>query len=406
MVLGMRLGNWVWHVEVGCGPETIQTKWDLWNQKTCLRGVNLWQKQIEPKYDGDAFGDGVIGPPYSSQSLKKLAAMGANYVNISFPGLFSERPPYRLIPENVEYLDALLARLEGANLFAVLSFRTGPGRNEAGFDESERHRALHSVWKNRKEQQAWVEMWKYTAQRYRGHPILVGFDLMVEPNSNDVLLKEWDPERFYQLYADSTFDWNPLASRIVQAVRDIDSETPIIVGSMNYSDVGWLSYLPDFQSEKLLFSAHFYEPYAYTHQEPPLRLKYPGYFDADDDGVEDRVDKNWLKERLEPVRYVKQVREIPVVVNEFGLKRWEPGAENYAEDLMYSLEDVGANYALWLWESDYPGINYNEFNFRFGPNHHEKMEISTSRFMQVLIEFWNRNQVRPSNIDGFFSDEI
>ena len=72
-------------------------KWSLWISGTQLRGANTWQRIIVPKYDGDEFlGDGYIGPPYTQDDFNALAAWGANYVNLSHPGVFTERRPYVL----------------------------------------------------------------------------------------------------------------------------------------------------------------------------------------------------------------------------------------------------------------------------------------------------------------------
>jgi len=114
-------------------------------------------------------GPGPIGPPYVQGDFDRLAAMGANYVNVSHPGLFTEAPPY-VLDEAV----------------------TGPGRSEFTFfwDEAgdwfDASYLNDSVWQDQAAQDGWVAMWHYTADRYRHNPIVVGYDLMVEPNSNEV----------------------------------------------------------------------------------------------------------------------------------------------------------------------------------------------------------------------------
>ena len=82
--------------------------------------------------------------------------------------------------------------IEQANMFAVISFRTGPGRSEFTFvwdevgDWFDEGYLNDSVWQDQAAQDGWVAMWRYTAERYRSNPIIVGYDLMVEPNSNEV----------------------------------------------------------------------------------------------------------------------------------------------------------------------------------------------------------------------------
>jgi hypothetical protein len=77
-------------------PPTLD-KWDLWTNGTQLRGANIWQRIVIPELDGPEFlGSEYIGPPYSQEDFNRLAALGANYVNISGPGLYTEEPPYQL----------------------------------------------------------------------------------------------------------------------------------------------------------------------------------------------------------------------------------------------------------------------------------------------------------------------
>ncbi len=73
-------------------------------------------------------------------------------------------------------------------------------------------------------------MWKYTASRYRNNPVVVGYDLMVEPNANHVWLDLWDPEQFYSQYSGTLYDWNQLFPRIIQGIRAVDPNTPLLVG--------------------------------------------------------------------------------------------------------------------------------------------------------------------------------
>ena len=114
----------------GYRPAASRDKWDLWRGPTCLRGANIWQKRVKPD---DAMGPGPVGPPYSQQDLDRLAAWGANYVNVSYPGVFSEKPEYRFDDGVFQNLVGLIDKAQRAGLFVVVAFRTGPGRNEAVF---------------------------------------------------------------------------------------------------------------------------------------------------------------------------------------------------------------------------------------------------------------------------------
>ncbi len=382
-------------------------KWALWVGGTHLRGANIYQRRVYPELDGpDFLGPGPVGPPYIQNDFDRLAALGANYVNISHPGLFTEKPPYRLDARIQENLDRLLDMIGKARMFAVISFRTGPGRSEFTFfrdgagDWFDRSYLNESVWKNPIAQDAWIEMWRYTATQYRFNPVVVGYDLMVEPNANAVL-DIWDAKTFYAAYTNTLYDWNQLHPRISAAIRRADTETPILIGGMSYSSIAWLPYLKPTQDAHTAYTVHQYEPFEYTTQEPDargrLRLTYPGMFDIDGDGVSDPFDRAWLQGLLGTVDAFVSEHRVPVAVNEFGIKRWEPGAVRFMDDQMDLFEQRGMNHAVWLWESSWePLAQEDAFNFRHGPNPQNHMDRASSKLINAIMKYWGRNTIRPS----------
>ena len=140
-------------------------KWALWTDGPHLRGANIYQRRVYPELDGPSFlGPGPVGPPYTQEDLNRLAALGANYVNISHPGLFTESPPYVLDPDIRDNLDNLLNMVAEADMFAVISFRTGPGRSEFTFfcdevgDWFDASYLNDSMWQDQTAQDAWAAM--------------------------------------------------------------------------------------------------------------------------------------------------------------------------------------------------------------------------------------------------------
>lgn len=313
------------------GPRSL-TKSALWSEGTRLRGANIWQKRIERKYDGDSFGNGELGPPYSLGDFQALAGLGANLVNVSHPGLFTERPPYRIDPAAVKNLESLLEVIRRADMFAVISLRTGPGRNEAVFDDREADRALQTLWREPPARYAWVRMWRETAARFRSSPVVVGYHLMVEPHGA------------------SSAQWNRLAGRIIREIREVDRETPILVSGLEWGRVSALEALSLPEDPGLIYVFHQYEPFAYVRPRSPL------------------------------------------AVLEFGIRRREPGAATFLEKQVAAFEELGLNHAIWLWESSWPGIGYDEFNYRKSPD-----------LLALLRRIWSRNVERPSRFHGLTS---
>jgi len=383
-------------------------KWALWQGSTQLRGANIYQRRVYPELDGPTFmGPGPVGPPYTQEDLNRLAALGANYVNISHPGLFTETPPYTLDQDIQNNLDHLLTMIANADMFAVISFRTGPGRSEFTFmlDEVgtwfDASYLNDSVWQDQAAQDAWVAMWRYTAERYRDNPIVVGYDLMVEPNSNEVSVNIWDPEEFYATYAGTLYDWNQLHPRISAAIRQVDTNTPILVGGMAYSAVDWLPYMQPTTDTHTVYTVHQYAPYQYTNQWwEGTQVAYPSVFDIDEDGVDDQFNRAWLDNLLSTVDTFATTYGVPLAVNEFGIVRWAPGAADFMGDEMDLFEQRGLNYALWMWETSWPEYaqEVDAFNFCHGPDPNNHTNVESSDLKDVIVEHWLRNTIRPSSL--------
>ncbi len=389
----------------GNDPGAAFDRFALWVDGPHLRGANIWQRIVVPDLDGLEFlGAGHVGPPYTQEDFDRLAALGANYVNISHPGLFTQDPPYVLDQGVQANLDHLLDMIAQADMFAVISFRTGPGRSDftfysdgAGvwFDES----LLNDrVWQDQAAQDAWVAMWRYTAERYRDNPIVAGYDLMVEPNGSGVWLDIWNPEDFYPAYAASLYDWNQFYPHISAAIREVDPDTPILIGAMSYSAVHWLTWLQPTGDPRTVYTVHQYEPFVYTHQDSPLEITYPGSLDLDWDGAPDTFDQAYLAGLLSPVSDFMRIYEVPVAVNEFGLQRWEPGAAAFMADQMDLFEQLGVNYALWAFNPAWPPYQQNDaFDFLHGPDP-DNHTVVESDLLGVITSYWSRNTIRPSNV--------
>jgi hypothetical protein len=86
------------------GRTAIRHKIDLWRGTTYLRGANIWQK-VENKQ---------VVPSFTAQDLHDLKSWGANYVNISHPGIYGVHRAKNRSTGGKEYVadDALLANLK------------------------------------------------------------------------------------------------------------------------------------------------------------------------------------------------------------------------------------------------------------------------------------------------------
>lgn len=378
-------------------------KWSLWNGGTQLRGANIYQRRVFEEIDGLEFvGPGPFGPPYTQEDFDHLRALGANYVNLSIAGLYTVEPPYRVDDQAAANLDRLLEMAANANLFAVISFRSGPGRSEFSIlgagDWYPSSYLIESVWTEPAAQAAWAAMWRFTAERYVGSQVVAGYDLMCEPNSNGIM-DIWDAQEFYDEYGGSGYDWNTWYPPIVEAIRSVDADTPILVSGLSFGDIAWLPYVQLVEDERLVYTFHQYNPHEYSHQEPGAGQEYlyPGEFDADYDGEPEWVDRLWLEELFSIAVDWMGEHSRPLAVNEYGSVRWAPGAAEYLRDQMELFEQHGWNYAIWMWYPAWEPLKEgdNSFNYRLGADPHNLDDLASTDILETLIDFWSRNLAWP-----------
>jgi hypothetical protein len=152
-----------------------------------------------------------------------------------------------------------------------------------------------------------------------------------------------------------------------------------------------------------VYTAHQYEPFEYTTQPPYAGISYPGSMDLDYDGDAEPFNRAWLDRYLAAFDRFRQQHNVPVASNEYGVKRWAPGAARFLSDEMTLLEQRRMNYALWVWSGSWAPITaFDDFDFLHGPDPENHQDVASSRLITTIRRFWLRNRLRPSNV--VFSD--
>ena len=186
--------------------------------------------------------------------------------------------------------------------------------------------------------------WRRLATHYRNHPGIYGYDLLNEPVNNQS--------------TDQSL-WQSTAERLVKAVRACDPDTPIIIESgFSISDFGGLKPIP---AKNIIYSPHFYEPFAYTHQgvhDAGLKWSYPGMIDGT------YWDKEQLRVSMKSAIEFQRAHHVPIFVGEFSVINWAKGGDQYLADTIALMEEYGwdwtyhafREWAGWSLEHDGVGV--------------------------------------------------
>jgi len=94
-------------------------------------------------------------------------------------------------------------------------------------------------------------IWAQVAGRYRGASDLLIYEIMNEPHGIPIA------------------DWNRIAENIYRQIRAVDARRWLIVGGADWNSTAAMKTLPDFGDGRVMYTFHFYEPMAFTHQGAP-----------------------------------------------------------------------------------------------------------------------------------------
>lgn len=204
------------------------------------------------------------------------------------------------------------------------------------------------LWGDAGRARAFADAWRRVARMLRDVPWVVGLDILNEPNP---------PHSASEPFAHRD-EWARLAERTIEAVRAEDPDMPVVVeGVAGGMPVG-LRDFPVLGDSKVVYSIHFYNPHAITHQHVSpgwaKTLPYPVHDNKLLEGTDIHPgpwDAQRLRSVLEDAVVFHKRSRAPLYVGEFSCVRWAPGdsALRYVGDCLAFFREFG-----WSW-------TYHEF---------------------------------------------
>jgi len=204
--------------------------------------------------------------------------------------------------------------------------------------------------------------WRELASALEGHPALVGYNLLNEPNPElargPADYWSFDFAAHAKRVAGSAADLNALYARLACTVRAVDALTPIVLDSGLYATPWALPELTPLDDPRVLYSIHMYEPYTYTNRKQNQgRFVYPGEIpdDAFNPASAHRWDGEALRRFFAPVDAWRQKHHLGpgrLLVGEFGVERRTRGADRYLADLIDLFEERRWHWAFYAFRED------------------------------------------------------
>ncbi len=220
------------------------------------------------------------------------------------------------------------------------------------------------LWTDPAEQEKFYDFWRDLSKALSKYPnSLVAYELMNEAVADD-------PEL-----------WNNLIANAVKAIRELEPERTIVIGSNKWQQVQTFDVLKVPENDKnILLSFHFYEPFLLTHWHASwtgLRnytgpVHYPGVILTQEEfdnlpeemkevargWVNREFNKQWILEQWQkPIQKAKELG-LPLYCGEFGVIVGPPREDmlRWYQDMIDLFEEQGIGYANWNYKSGSFGL--------------------------------------------------
>ena len=237
-----------------------------------------------------------------------------------------------------------------------------PGHVPGRIFEQESEQYDFRLWCSPDHGDRFVALWGALARNLRHFQNVVGYDLLNEPFTPDDVAQGY----FDEMLSTHVSTLNALYRKTIAAIREWDSETPIILESTYWASPRTLKFLQTYADDDIVYSFHMYAPPGYTMRGlNRSRFAYPGLVKNWPDsrlGDSTHWDKEAIRAFLEEVREWQLANKIPdrnIFVGECGVSREAVGAERYLFDVLDILTEFAWRWAIFAFrDAQWDAMNY------------------------------------------------
>ena len=299
-----------------------------------------------------------------------IASLGMDHIRLGFDQIVIEEKPYVYRERIVELLCQFVDWCKKYDLNVVLNLHKAIGNY---CDIKEKVQLLDDDGL----QDRFIALWTMLEERFSSYPG-VAFEILNE-------VRDVAPEK-----------WNNLAQKTVEAVRKINKDRIIIIGSTCWNSVNNLKDLRVLDDENVVYTFHVYEPFSFTHQQGVLQDKTIYYnrkmpYPCDMDRYRDYEREIWNLEYAFP--------EFDVMGKDFMYKALSPAVEfckNHPDKILWCGEFGTIRHAKIEWREAWMrdvisflkenSIPYCVWNYLSTPNDGNRFSLVDDDTRKILSE--------------------
>jgi len=178
--------------------------------------------------------------------------------------------------------------------------------------------------------------WEQMAERYRGYPDDVIFEILNEPN------RELTPEL-----------WNRFCGEALAIIREDNPSRTVIIGPGSWNNIDYLDKLelPD-DDRNIIVTIHYYSPMEFTHQgagwtswRDKVGIEWKGTAE----------ERQAINKDFQRARTWAEEEDRPLFLGEFGAydKADMDSRARYVGHVARQAEKMGWSWAYWQFDSDF-----------------------------------------------------
>lgn len=301
-----------------------------------------------------------------SAGIQVLRSWGVNVVRFSMANNGADNlslEDYNTwLSEQLSKLDNLLPVFSAANIKVILHLHSPPG----GF-ASRKKPSQFRLFKEAPFQNRFKEIWQEATLKYLNDSRIYAFEILNEPAQREV--------------AAGLQDWNDLYAQVVSDIRTVDADRKVIIQPL-YGDIGRLGRLRVLNDPFIIYSVHFYYPFAFTKQGLEKRKKVVLY-------PNEKLTKRKIYKKLNKVRRFQVKNNISkMFIGEFSVVRWAPvpSSRRY-------LQHVVKRFEKFDWDWVYHAFRESSiWSLEHGTNKRKSDPVpGTTARLKLFKKFFSKN---------------
>ena len=257
-----------------------------------------------------------------------------------------------------------LNEAESNGIKVVLAMASLPGARWKQLNENQDDGRL---WRDESYHEQAFNFWRQLAMRLEKHPVIVAYNPLNEPHPEKVFGFEEPDENFSQWFQgiqNTPADLNRFNQRMVESIRSVDADTPIMIDGWFYAAPQAFDFNRPVDDDKVLYAFHNPGPWQMvTYRVNKGRYAYPDRVPKWWDGPVESWTIDRLAEEVNAVQRFAERYEIPshrIIASEFWYDRRLEGAAAYMSDLIEIYNSRGWHWAFYAFRGDgsWTGLDY------------------------------------------------